>query len=157
MLSVQQSLARTFGCKDMNEHLIADLHRFVDERGVTMSETSGHVKLNIVRSHVSLSILIPRGVPEWWIEVSHPSSGKKVEDWCGYAGYDALTQELELSEDMRADVLRFIENVLVRPLRMVKNGRSLEWHAGRDWHQAVPLADAGQGEVRKRMGLNVCS
>ena len=33
----------------MNEHLISDLSRFVDERGVTMSETTGHVALSIVR------------------------------------------------------------------------------------------------------------
>ena len=126
----------------MNEHLIADLGRFVDERQVTMSETPGHVTLNIVRSDVSLSILIPRVVLEWWVEVSDSSNGMKIQDWCDYAGYDA-TADQELSEDMRTDVVRFIENVLARPLRVTGNGRILEWHVGEDWLQAVPLvADA---------------
>ena len=122
----------------MNEHLISDLGRFVDGRGVTISETLGHVRLHIVRSQVSLSVLIPRGVLEWWVEVHITSSGKKVEDWCDYAGYDA-TQKQELSEDMRTDVVRFIENVLARPLRIAGNGRVLEWHVGKDWLRAVPL------------------
>lgn len=122
----------------MNEHLISDLGRFVDERDVTMSETPGHVRLNIVRSDVSLSILIPRGVLEWWVEVNDISSGRKIEDWCDYAGYDAASGQ-ELSEDMRADVMRFIENALARPLRVAVNGRILEWHVGKDWLQAVPL------------------
>jgi hypothetical protein len=127
----------------MNEHLIADLGRFVDERHVTMSETPGHVLLNIVRCDVSLSILIPRGVLEWWVEVNDAASGTKIKDWCDYAGYDAAAGQ-ELSEDMRIDVLRFIENVLARPLRV---GLVLEWHVGKDWLQAVPLvADAGELE-----------
>ncbi len=103
-----------------------------------MSETPGHVRLNIVRSDVSLSILIPRGVLEWWVEVNDISSGRKIEDWCDYAGYDAASGQ-ELSEDMRADVMRFIENALARPLRVAVNGRILEWHVGKDWLQAVPL------------------
>jgi hypothetical protein len=130
----------------MNEHLISDLGRFVDGRSVTLSETLGHVKLRIVRSEVSLSlsVLIPRTVLEWWVEVDIASSGKKVEDWREYADYDA-TQKQELSEDMRTDVVRFIENVLARPLRIAENGRVLEWHVGKDWLQAVPLAtDAGR-------------
>jgi hypothetical protein len=136
----------------MNEHLISDLGRFVDERGVTMSETSGHIELNIVRSGVSLSILIPRAVLEWWVEVKDTPSGNKFVDWCDYAGYDSST-ETELSEDMRTDVLRFIESILARPLRLVENGRILQWHVGRDWVQAVPLVpDAEQalgGDSRK--------
>ena len=130
----------------MNEHLISDLGRFVDERDVTMSETPGHVRLNIVRSDVSLSILIPRGVLEWWVEVNDASSGKKIEDWCDYAGYDAAA-ERELSEDMRADVMRFIENALARPLRIAVNGRTLEWHVGKDWLQAVPLMPDAEQSV----------
>jgi hypothetical protein len=123
----------------MNEHLIADLSRFVDERGVTMSDTTGHVELKIVRSEVLLSVLIPRAVLEWWVEVNDTSSGKKVVDWCDYAGYDAAAEQ-ELSEDMRTDVLRFVENILVRPLRLVDDGRTLQWGVGGDWFQAVPLA-----------------
>ena len=122
----------------MNEHLISDVSRFIDERGVTMSETPGHVELKMVRSDVSVSVLIPRAVLEWWVEVNDTSSGKKVVDWCDYAGYDAST-ERELSENMRTDVLRFIENVVARPLRVVNNGRVLQWHVGREWLQAVPL------------------
>lgn len=127
----------------MNEHLISDLGRFVDERGVTMSETTGHVELNIVRSEVSLSVLIPRLVLEWWVEVNDISSGKKVVDWCDYAGYDASTEQ-ELSEDMRTDVLHFIENVVARPLRLAESGRILQWHIGGDWTQAVPLVPAAK-------------
>ena len=136
----------------MNEHLIAELSRFVDERGVTMSETAGHIDLKIVRSHVSLSVLIPKAVLEWWVEVNDTSSGKRVVDWCDYAGYDASTEQ-ELSQDMKTDVLRFIENVLARPLRIVENGRILQWHVGGEWLQAVPLVlDAEQalgGDSRK--------
>ena len=129
----------------MNEHLISDLERFVDGRNVTMSETSGHVRLSIARAHVSLSVLVPRGVLEWWVEATDISSGGKVQDWCDYAGYDATPAE-QLSEEMRNDVVRFVENVVVRPLRFADNGRSLEWHVGRDWLQAVPLrTDAEQG------------
>jgi hypothetical protein len=40
---------------------------------------------------------------------------------------------------MRADVLRFIENALARPLRLADNALVLEWHVGEDWAQAVPL------------------
>ena len=123
----------------MNEHLISDLGRFVDERGVTVSETPGHVRLNVVRSSVSVSLLIPRGVLEWWVEVNDIASGKKIEDWCDYAGYVAASEEGELTEDMRIDVLRFIENVVSRPLRTAANGRILEWNVGGDWLQAVPL------------------
>ena len=122
----------------MNEHLIADLSRYIDERGVTMLETPGHVRLNIVRSDVSLCVLIPKRVLEWWVEVNERSSGKKIEDWCDYSGYVAASGR-GLSEDMRTDVLRFIENALVRPLRTVENGRVLEWHVGGAWLQAVPL------------------
>lgn len=122
----------------MNEHLISDLGRYVDERGVTMTETPGHVELKIVRSNVWLSVLIPKTVLEWWVEVNDTSTGKKVVDWCDYAGYDAST-ESELSEDMRTDVLSFLENILTRPLRIGKNGRILQWHVGREWLQAVPL------------------
>jgi hypothetical protein len=122
----------------MNEHLISDLSRFVDERGVTMSETTGHVELSIVRSEVTLSVLIPKLVLEWWVEVNDPSSGKKVVDWCDYVGYDASTEQ-ELSEDMRADVLRFIENVVARPVRIAEDGRILQWHIGGHWIQVVPL------------------
>jgi hypothetical protein len=122
----------------MNQHLIADLGRFIDERGVTMSETEGHVELCIARADVSLSVLIPRVVPEWWVEVNDRSTGSKVVDWCEYAGYDASIDQ-DLSEDMRADVLRFVENALARPLRVVENGRVLQWHVGGDWFQAVPL------------------
>ncbi len=116
-----------------------------------MSEAPGHVTLNIVRSDVSLSILIPRGVLEWWVEVSDASSGMKIKDWCDYAGYDAIPDQ-ELSEDMRTDVVRFIENVLARPLRVTENGYVLEWHTGKDWLQAVPLVPHAEqhaaGDVR---------
>lgn len=123
---------------EINGHLISDLHRFVDERGVTLSEAPGHVKLNIVRSGISLYVLIPRDVLEWWVEVSDTASGAMVEDWCDYAGYDA-TPARALSEDMRSDVLSFVESAVARPLRMVANGRVLEWNVGGDWLQAVPL------------------
>jgi hypothetical protein len=123
----------------MNEHLIADLSRFVDERAITLSETTGHVTLSIVRPEVSLSVLIPKLVLEWWVEVNDTSSGRKVVDWCDYAGYDASMKQ-ELSEDMRTDVMRFVENVVARPLRVVENGRILQWRVGGDWFQAVPLA-----------------
>jgi hypothetical protein len=122
----------------MNEHLISDLSRFVDERGITLSETEGHVALSIVRSEVSVSVLIPRLVLEWWVEVNDAASGRKVVDWCDYAGYDASTEQ-ELTEDMRTDVMHFVENVVARPLRVVENGRILQWHVGGDWLQAVPL------------------
>jgi hypothetical protein len=124
---------------ELNGHLISDLHRFIDERGVTLSETPGHVKLNIVRSNIALSVLIPRDVLEWWVEVSDAASGAKVEDWCDYAGYDA-TPEQALSEEMRTDVLGFLENAVARPLRTVAHGRILEWNVGGDWLQAVPLS-----------------
>ena len=132
-----------FCCQAMNEHLIADLGRFVDERGVTLSETSGHVSLSIVRSAASLSILIPRTVLEWWVEVLDAASGKKIEDWCDYSGYES-TPDYELSEAMRADVVCFIENVLMRPLRVTQDGCVLEWHVGKDWLQAVPLMGDGE-------------
>ena len=140
----------------MNEHLIADLGRFVDDRHVTMSEAPGHVELGIVRLDVSLSILIPRVVLEWWVEVSDASSGVKITDWCDYAGYDA-TADQELSEDMRTDVVRFIENVLARPLRVTENGRILEWHVAEGWRQAVPLVPQVEhrpaGDVRSTLRL----
>src|SRR5215217_6625548 len=100
----------------MNEHLIADLNRFVDDHCVTLAESPGHVRLNVVRPEVSVAILIPRTVLEWWVEIIDRSTGNKIEDWCDYAGYDS-TGRRELSESMRADVVRFIENVLARPLR----------------------------------------
>ncbi len=134
----------------MNEHLIADLGRFVDERGITMSEAPGHVLVHIDRFEVSLSILIPRAVLEWWVEVDDRATGGKFQDWCDYQGYDASSVQ-ELSEDMRADVVRFIENVVARPLRVVANGRVLQWNVGGDWCQAVPLvpdADDAAGRIR---------
>lgn len=124
---------------EINGHLISDLNRFVDERGVTLSEAPGHVKLNIVRSGISLSVLIPRTVLEWWVEVSDTASAATVEDWCDYAGYNATSAQA-LSEDMRADVLSFVENAVARPLRTVRDGRVLEWNVGGHWLRAVPLA-----------------
>lgn len=121
---------------ELNGHLIADLHRFVDERDVTLAEAPGHVKLNIVRSGISLSVLVPRDVLEWWVEVSDTANGAKIEDWCDYAGYDA-TPARALSEAMRADVLSFVENAVARPLRIVAG--ALEWNVGGDWLRAVPL------------------
>jgi hypothetical protein len=132
---------------DMNGHLISDLNRFVDERGVTLSETPGHVKLNIVRSGIWLSVLIPRTVLEWWVEVTDIASGSIVEDWCDYAGYDASSAQA-LSEDMRTDVLSFVENAVARPLRTIADGRILEWNVGGDWLQAVPLAPHDVNAVR---------
>lgn len=132
---------------ELNGHLISDLHRFVDERGVTLSETPGHVKLNIVRSGISLSVLIPKAVLEWWVEVSDVASGAKIEDWCDYAGYDATSTQT-LSEDMRTDVLSFLENAVARPLRTVADGRVLEWNVGGDWLQAIPLAPHDVDGVR---------
>lgn len=124
---------------ELNGHLIADLHRFVDEHYVTLAETPGHVKLNIVRSGIALSVLIPKDVLEWWVEVNDTASGAMIEDWCDYAGYDA-TPARALSEDMRIDVLSFVENAVARPLRIVANGRILEWNVGGVWLQAVPLS-----------------
>lgn len=132
----------------MNEHLIADLGRFIDERGVTMSETTGHVRLNIDRFEVALSILIPRGVLEWWVEVDDRVSRQRFEDWCDYVGYDAASGQA-LSEDMRADVLYFIENAVARPLRVVA-GRVLQWNVGGDWLQAVPLLSDAEGARNAR-------
>jgi hypothetical protein len=135
---------------DMNGHLISDLNRFVDERDVTLSEAPGHVKLNIVRPGIALSILIPKAVLEWWVEVSDLANGVKVEDWCDYAGYDASSAQT-LAEDMRTDVLSFVENAVARPLRTVADGRILEWNVGGDWLQAVPLGretPAGSGTER---------
>ena len=127
----------------MNEHLISDLGRYVDDRIVMMAETPGHIELNIVRAEVALSVLIPRHVPEWWVEVNDSASGRKIADWCDYAGYDATAGQA-LSERMRTDVVRFIENVLARPLRVGES--MLEWHVGREWSQAVPLeTDAERG------------
>ena len=134
----------------MNEHLISDLSRFVDEHGVTLSETPGHVKLNIVRSSISLSVLIPRAVLEWWVEVSDRANGAKIEDWCDYAGYDATSGQA-LSEAMRTDVLSFVENAVARPLRIVAGGQVLEWNVGGEWLQAVPLAaPANHARERRR-------
>jgi hypothetical protein len=129
----------------MNEHLIADLNRFVDDHAVTLSESPGHVRLNVVRPEVSVSILIPRTVLEWWVEIIDRSTDNKIEDWCDYAGYDAGDRR-ELSESMRADVVRFIENVLARPLRFPVSRRILEWHVGKSWFQAVPFVrEVAQG------------
>lgn len=124
---------------ELNGHLISDLNRFVDERGVTLSETPGHVKLNIVRLGIAMSVLIPRDVLEWWVAVSDIASGAKIEDWCDYTGYDATSTQA-LSEDMRTEVLSFLENAVARPLRIVAHGRVLEWNVGGDWLQAVPLS-----------------
>jgi hypothetical protein len=138
----------------MNEHLISDLRRFVDERAVTLCEAPGHVTLNIVRVGVSLSVLIPRDVLEWWVEVKGTPSGVTAEDWCDYEGYDA-NSERQLSEDMRADVLSFVENALVRPLRSAAAGRILEWNVGGEWLQAVPLVP--QAEQRAAGGVTRAS
>jgi hypothetical protein len=134
----------------MNEHLIADLGRFVDGQSVTLWETPGHVTVRIVRSEVSLSVLIPRAVLEWWVEVTDASTEKKVEDWRDYSDY-AAAPEGELSEDMRTDVVSFIENVVARPLRFAENRRILQWHVGKEWVQAVPLAR----EAEQRAAGNV--
>lgn len=132
---------------EINGHLISDLHRFVDERGVTLAEAPGHVKLNIVRLGVSLSVLVPRDVLEWWVEVSDIATGAIVEDWYDYAGHDTSSTQT-LSENMRTDVLSFVENAVARPLRMVRNGRALDWNVGGDWLQAVPLTAKDASSIR---------
>jgi len=130
----------------MNDHLIADLGRFVDERCVRLRETPGHVRVDIDRFEVWLSVLIPRAVLEWWVEAEDRVSGTRLKDCCSYDGYDAALVR-ELAEDMRADVVRFIENAVARPLRVVASGAVLQWNVGGEWVQAIPLVPENEDLV----------
>jgi hypothetical protein len=129
----------------MNSALISDLHRIESHHGAEIFEGAEHVQLLIKRSGLSVSLTIPRSVLEWFVDVHDADGVCLIKDWLDYAGYDA-TPESQLAEDMRDEVLRFVDRLLDRNLRLVQGHRSsLEWQVGERWLQAVPFtADAEQ-------------
>ena len=138
----------------MNEHLISDLSRFVDERGVTMSQTGGHVSTEH-RSSRSVPVRSDSEIGAGVVGGSKQAPLQRKRWWIGATTPATTPSETEqkLSEDMRTDVVRFIENVVARPLRVAENGCILQWHSGGDWFQAVPLVpnpkQALRGAARK--------
>src|SRR5688572_19776039 len=97
----------------MNSALISDLQRFETHPGVEISEEVEHVQLLIKRSDLSVSLTIPRSVLEWFVDIHNADGVCLIEDWLDYAGYDA-TPESQLAEDMRDEVLRFVDRLLDR-------------------------------------------
>jgi hypothetical protein len=123
----------------MNGSLIADLRRIAGQSAVTMSEADEHVQLRISRAHFSISVVVPKSVLEFSIDVCDLEGGLLVHDWLDYAGYDA-TPEPQLAEEMRVEVATLVERLTVRNLRLVRGGRnSLEWQTGDRWLQAIPF------------------
>jgi hypothetical protein len=128
----------------MNSALISDLQRFVGQPGVALSEAAEHVKLRIERSGCAVSLVIPKSVLEFFVDVHDAAGVRRIQDWLDYAGYDA-TPESQLAEEMRAEVLTFVGRLLDRNLRFVPGGHNLEWQTGDRWLQAVPFVpDAEQ-------------
>lgn len=120
----------------INNALIADLHRFAGRPGVEIAEHVQHVQVGIQRSGFAITVVVPRSALEFFIEVT---GGKhKIEDWLDYSGYDATPEHL-LAEEMRAEVLQFVERIASRNLRMADEDRRLEWQVGERWLQAVPF------------------
>jgi hypothetical protein len=128
----------------MNSALIADLDRFAGQPGVEVFERTEHVQLLINRSGFTISLVIPRSVPEFFVEVHDADGVRLIEDWLDYAGYDARP-ELQVAEEMRAEVLTFVARLLNLQLRLAQEGRNLEWQSGERWLQAIPFVpDAEQ-------------
>jgi hypothetical protein len=127
----------------MNGALISDIRRFAGQPGVTITDTTEHVQLRIERAEISVSVIVPRSVLEFSIEVHDAGGVCLIEDWLDYAGYDAIPAE-ELAEEMRAEVLLFAERLLGRSLRVSTSGDSLEWQSGERWLQAVPFVPDAQ-------------
>jgi hypothetical protein len=130
--------------KDMNGPLISDLHRFVGQPGLEISEGPESVHLLIQRSSFSVSLVVPKSVLEFSVDVHDAEGVRLIEDWLDYAGYDA-TPEAQLADEMRVEVLTFVARLLDRNLRLAQGGPSLEWQTGERWLQAIPFVpDAEQ-------------
>jgi hypothetical protein len=121
----------------MNSALISDLQRFANHPGVTISEAAEDVQLRIERPGLSVSLVIPKSVLEFFVDVHDAGGARLIQDWLDYAGYDE-TPESQLAEEMRAEVLTFIGRLVQRELRLARGGRCLEWQSGERWVQAVP-------------------
>lgn len=123
----------------MNCALISDLQRIAGERGVKVFEADEHVELRLLRPEFSITLVVPKSVLEFFVDVHDPKGGLLIQDWLDYAGYDA-TAEQRLAEEMRAEVVTFVERLVQRNLRLVCGHCSnLEWQTGERWLQAVPF------------------
>ena len=137
----------------MNRALISDLQRFESQPGVEISAGAEQMQVRIRQSDFSVSLIIPRSVLEWFVEVHDADGVRLIQDWLDYAGYDS-TPESQLAEDMRDEVLTFVERLLGRNLRLMRGAwNSLEWQAGERWLQAVPFTPEAEqafpGDSRK--------
>lgn len=120
----------------MNSAIISNLKRLAD---VNPTEAVEHVRVDVCRDEVTLSITIPISVLEWWVEATEIATGRSVQDWCDYEGYEESSIK-SLAADMSADVEAFITHVLSRRIRFVENEDVVEWEVGGVWQQAIPFA-----------------
>jgi hypothetical protein len=127
----------------MNDALISDLQRYVGQPGVAISEEAEHVQVRIERCGLSVSLVIPKSVLEFFIDVHDAAGVHLIHDWLDYAGYDSAP-ESQLAEEMRAEALTFIGRLVDRNLRLVHGDRHLEWQTGERWLQAVPFVPGAE-------------
>jgi hypothetical protein len=120
----------------MNGALISDIHGLAGQTGVTIEDSAEQVELHIARSGIGVSIAVPRSALQFSIEVRDARGTRLIEDRLDYSCYDAAPEQ-RLADEMRAEVLQFLERLLIRSLRMTNTG-ILEWQSGGRWLQAVP-------------------
>jgi hypothetical protein len=123
----------------MNSALISDLQSIAGKAGIKILDAGERVELRILRHEFSILLVVPKSVLEFFIDVNDLDGKLLVQDWMDYAGYDATPEE-QLAQEMRSEVMTFVERLIQRKLRLVRASRSsLEWQSGERWLQAVPF------------------
>jgi hypothetical protein len=110
---------------------------------VSLASTPGALHLTIQKHGVSVKVLVPDSVLEWFADAEPLEGGSKVSDWCDYEGYDN-TPVAELEHDMAEDIASFVNQLIERDLRYAVDSKRptkavLEWSVDGQWKQALPF------------------
>jgi hypothetical protein len=104
-------------------------------------EGKSSIELVLQNGDLTISVTVPLEVYEWYVDVKDTSTALESYDWYDYAGYESNRGE-ELDRAMAQDLTQFLENILVRPLRMRASGNkshaALDWWVQDSWKQCVP-------------------
>jgi hypothetical protein len=104
-------------------------------------EGKSSIELVLRKGALTISVMVPLEVYEWYVDVKETSTALQSHDWYDYAGYESNRGE-DLDRAMAQDLTQFLENILVRPLRMRESGNeahaALDWWVQNSWRQCVP-------------------
>jgi len=104
-------------------------------------EGTSSIELVIRKPPLTINITVPLEVYEWYVDVKESSTGLEAHDWYDYVGYESNREE-DLDRAVAQDLTEFLENILVRRLRMRESGNkshaALDWWVQDSWKQCVP-------------------